>query len=415
MERNLENGRLIREELERVRLTRLELMKRGGLTALMLSGMPVLLAACGGGDEPAATEPAATGAATETTQATTAAAPQASGVIDFLSWEGYDLPIPTMDAWREANGIEVRSSYIATNDDVPAKLKAGGGEGIDLIVYTHGFKDSWQSLGLFTPLDEAKLPNLANLLPYFASDTNNYWVDPDGTRLGVPWSWGGVGLTYDTNVLTSPPTSYDVLFEPAYKDKIVVVDDPIGTYNHAAQIVGVDVWQLSEADLAKINDWLKLLLAQAKTIAASYGDAAGMLASGEAVFAWSGWAAMDSFAKDAGSDTIRTVLPKEGGYSFADAWALPPGADNPDAAYAWMNQTLIPEVNAEAANYLIGGVTVEGAADLLTPELRALYDYDNLEAFFELAPLTKWPPAESDEYVTYDQILAAWQEVKVTA
>ena len=102
---------------------------------------------------------------------------------------------------------------------------------------------------------------------------------------------------------------------PEYKDKIVVVDDPIGTYVHAAHIVGVDTGQLTEADLEKINDWLKPVLKEAKTVAATYGDAAGLLALGEAHFAWSGWAAMDSFAKDAGSDTVKTILPKEGGYS----------------------------------------------------------------------------------------------------
>ena len=150
MERDTHSGQLVRAELERLRLSRRELMKRGGLTALVLSGMPALLAACGGGgEETAATPPSETPA--EPPSSTTAQAPTASGVIDELSWEGYDLPVPSMDAWKKENAIEVKATYISTNDDVPAKLKTGGGEGVDLIAYTHGFKPAWQSLGLFTP------------------------------------------------------------------------------------------------------------------------------------------------------------------------------------------------------------------------------------------------------------------------
>ena len=37
--------------LERARMSRFDLLKRGGITALVLSGAPALLAACGGDDE----------------------------------------------------------------------------------------------------------------------------------------------------------------------------------------------------------------------------------------------------------------------------------------------------------------------------------------------------------------------------
>lgn len=412
-----EKDRMRFAELDRLRLSRLELVKRGGITALMLSGTPALLAACGGGKEEGAatstpSEPSSTEPLPPESQAQ-----QALGTIDFLWFEGYDLPVDSMTAWKEANGVDVNPTYIATNDDIPAKIKSGGGEGIDLIGYTHGFKDSWEKLGLMTPLDEARIPNLKNLEPFFGSDVGNWWVDADGTRVGVPWTWGSVGLTYDSAVFTSAPTSYDILFEPEYKGKIVVVDDPIGSYVHAARLLGLEIAKLSDSDLAKINDWLREVVKQAKTVAASYGDAATILASdGEVVLAWSGWAAMNSFAKAAGKDTIKTTLPPgEGGYSFADAWAIPPGADNLDATYAWINQSLDATVNAEAADYLIGGVTVSAAVDLLAPDTRALYDYANIEAVFELAPFDDWPPAESDEYVTYPEILSAWTEVKATA
>ena len=115
----------------------------------------------------------------------------------------------------------------------------------------------------------------------------------------------------------------------------------------------------------------------------------------------------------AGKNTIETVWPANGGgLSFSNAWAIPPGADNVDTVYAWINETLKPEVNAAMAKFLVGGVVVEGAEGLLDPVTAALYPYDKLDEFFALAPLQQDPPLESDQYVTRQRVLAAWQEVK---
>ena len=48
----------------------------------------------------------------------------------------------------------------------------------------------------------------------------------------------------------------------------------------------------------------------------------------------------------------------------------------------------------------------------LDPVTAALYPYDRLDEFFALAPLQQDPPLESDQYVTRQRVLAAWQEVK---
>ena len=43
-----------------------------------------------------------------------------------------------------------------------------------------------------------KFPNLKNLLPFFASNVQNIWVDPDGARVReCPCDWGAVGISYD--------------------------------------------------------------------------------------------------------------------------------------------------------------------------------------------------------------------------
>jgi spermidine/putrescine-binding protein len=147
-------------------------------------------------------------------------------------------------------------------------------------------------------------------------------------------------------------------------------------------------------------------------VAPTYGDVAARLVAGEGIASWHGWAAVNKFALDAGKDTIKTMLPAEGGYTFCDSWAVPPTVDNVEAVYGWINQTLTPEVNAQAAIGLVGGVTVADAVPLLDEVTASLYPYDDLDSFFEIAPLYNAPPSSSDQYVTVERFLEAWQELK---
>ena len=80
-----------------------------------------------------------------------------------------------------------------------------------------------------------------------------------------------------------------------------------------------------------------------------------------------------------------------------------------------MNQALDPTVNAEAAEYLVGGVTVEASVPLLNKATKDLYPYEDLEALLELAPLAINAPTESDEFVTFPEWNEAFQGIKAGA
>jgi spermidine/putrescine-binding protein len=338
--------------------------------------------------------------------------PNASGVINFMSWEGYDFP-DQMKAWKEANHVEVQSTYMGSHDDIQAKILGGGGEGLDLITYGSSYKQLYRELKILQPLDVDKIPNLKNLLPFFGSNVQNIWVEPDGTRTGVPCDWGAVGISYDSDVIKDAPVSYDILFDPQFKGKVGMPDDALGAYGQAAHVLGLDSSRMTESDFKTVTDWLKDLAKQTKGISPSYGDVSTRFIAGDIVLSFLGWAAYKSFGVKAGKKTIETTWPKNGGgLAFSNAWAIPPGADNVDTVYAWINETLLPDINAATATFLVGGVVVEGAAAKLDPTMAALYPYDDLEGFFTLSPLQQDPPIESKEFVTRDRVLAAWQEVK---
>ena len=140
------------------------------------------------------------------------------------------------------------------------------------------------------------------------------------------------------------------------------------------------------------------------------------MVSGDADICWQGWAAMNQFAADAGVDTFKTRVPKEGSFSFCDAYALPKGADNVDSSLSWMNESLDPKVNADAAVVLVGGVTVEARGqEPAEGHRRALRRTTDLDALLERSPFYNNPPVESDEFVTFEEVQKGWQEVKAEA
>jgi spermidine/putrescine transport system substrate-binding protein len=386
--------------------TRRQFLRRAGFVTVAVGAGPTLLAACGGDDDDESAETSAGGPAK---------APKASGRVDFLSWEGYDIPDP-LKGWKRENGVTVKATYIANHDEIQAKLKASGGAGgYDIITYYQGYKPLYQELDIIEPLDEQKLPNLKNLFPYFASKDGNFWIDPDGTRTGVPWTWGSIGITWDTRRVKKTPTSWYDLLEPEFKGRVTLPDDPVGSFTLASHVLGFDPSEVKKADGKKVFDLLSQVIAQSTGIAPSFGDATTKMTSGDADICWQGWAAMNQFAADAGVKTFKTEVPKEGSFSFCDSYALPKGADNVDSALSWMNESLDPKVNAEAAVVLVGGVTVEDAVKELPNDIAGLYKYEELDALLERSPFYNNPPVESDEFVTFEEVQKGWQEVKANA
>ncbi len=415
-----ELGVAIDRAILRRELTRRELLRRSGLVLLASTALPTLLAACGGGDETGTTAATTAEATTpETTPADTsaatdggAAAGEVGGDLDFLSWEGYDLP-DIMGPWLTENGVTLNPTYPGNHDEITTKLVAAGGQGgYDIFTYYQGYKSLYSELGLLEPLDEARVPNLAGVMPFFASDVGNYWLDADGTRTGFPWTFSINSVNYDSAEVDAP-TSYNDLLDPSYTGKVVVVDDPLGAFTIGAFILGYDVTTLTPDQQTEVSAFLEQMVGQSKTISPTYGDATSQLVSGEAVFMFPGWAAVNSFAVQAGKETIQLAIPQEGGMATTDAWAIPPGADNADTAYAWINQTYDPQVQADAAAYLVGGTVVTDAVPLLTPEAAAVYPYyDDIEGLFEQVTLYGIPPQESDEYMTATQMAELWTTIK---
>jgi len=339
----------------------------------------------------------------------TAQAQAVGGQLDFYSWEGYDF-LDATKKWREEHGVDLKSAYIASSDDTPAKILSPAGKGVDVITYFYAYYQTWTELGMFTEFSAEEVPNIKTMYPFFQQ--GEYWRTPRGSYFGVPLTW----LTYVINYrsdLIERPSKWSDLLDAKFKNKLAIVEDPGANIIVAATILGIKTDTMTRKELEEIKKFLLGLKANAKTIAPSYGDLSNLLVSGEAVATFVGWAALNVWAAKDGVP-VDSVEPEDGIVISIDSYAIPPTCDNRPTALAWCNLMLSPEVQLSVVNDLLTATVRPDVVPMIQDEkVRNLYAYDTFEAFLQEHKLNMFPPMETTgDRVSYADWMKMWEEVK---
>ena len=334
---------------------------------------------------------------------------EVGGEIDFLSWEGYDLLEETAE-WREEHGVTINSSYIGANEDIHTQILSPGGEGIDLITYADGYADQYRELEVVTSIDPDAIPNLEHMMGVFRD--SRWFRNDDGTYAGIPFTWGGMGMNYRPDLVEAVPERWMDLLEPEFEGRVAMVDDMKGNVVLGARMLGLNPERLTQSDLEDVQDILIQMKRQAVAISPGFGDVTNLLVAGEASVVFMGWAAVNVWAEEEGVE-LDFLIPEEGSLTYVDAYAIPPDSDNRATALAFINQALEPSVQIEQAQALSAGAVRDDVVDDLPPDIRDLYPYDDIDEFFEIAPLYAMPPPDRDgDYVNFEDWVQMWQAVQ---
>ena len=388
------------------------------ILAVML-GLTVAVAGCKT-TTTSTTTAAATTAAAETTAVTTAAeitvATAAAGTpvtiggeLKFIGWEGYDA-LDILKEWYTENSINVNSTYIGNNEEMFTKLKTAGPGTYDIATPYDGAVPTWIENDLLEPIDLSKIPNYEKLYEDFKQMDS---IKKDGKVYAVPFTWAPAAILYNADIIKTPPTSYEDLLKPEYKNKLIKMDGMDGAFTMTALMLGYgnpDPHHITLEELEKCKELTKKFTEQALTIAPSYGEMKNILVSGDGIITCLAWAAVAGWAQAEGVN-IQVVIPEEGSISYVDVITIPKGAPNIDTAYAFINKMLEPEIQAEFASSLTQLVITPEAVQYL-PEEAKWVDYNNIDNIIKKAPTYPPIPEESDEFATYADWLEAWNEVK---
>jgi putrescine transport system substrate-binding protein len=281
----------------------------------------------------------------------------ADKVLHVYNWSDYIAP-DTVANFEKESGIKVVYDVFDSNETLEAKLLAGK-SGYDIVVPSNNFLAKQIKAGVYQELDKSKLSNYENLNTSLLKAVSV--SDPDNKH-AFPYMWGSIGIGYNPEKVKAALgvdkiDSWDVLLKPENIAKlkscgVSFLDSPTEMLPVALHYLGLPTDSQKKDDLKQAEAlFLKIRPSIGYFHSSKY---ISDLANGNICVAvgYSGdiQQAKSRAAEAGGKVKVAYDIPKEGAGSFFDMVAIPKDAENVDAAYAFMNYLLKPEVMASITN-----------------------------------------------------------------
>ena len=267
----------------------------------------------------------------------------AQQVVNIYNWADY-LDEEVLRDFEREYGIRVIYNVFSNNEELHARLRAGA-TGYDLIFPSDYMAQVLIEEGLLQPIPREAIPNIVHIDERFLNPP----FDP-GNQYTVPYFWGTTGIGVNTRYVEEPYDTWDILWDPKYRGRIAMLNDPRETFAVALKRMGASINSRDLAELEAARD----MLVEQKPLVLTYDsdNTEHLLASGE-VWLAHGYSGDVLMAVDENPDIVY-VVPREGSSLWMDVMAIPKGARNVDGALKLINFLLRPDVAArlsEAIRY----------------------------------------------------------------
>ena len=145
-----------------------------------------------------------------------------ANVLNVYNWGEY-IDTDLLDRFEQETGIKVIYETFETNEDMYAKI-AMGGSSYDVIIPSDYMIERMIQENLLQKINWENIPNVANIDPRFM----NEGYDPQ-SEYAVPYTWGTMGILYNTEMVDEAPTSWNVLMDPTYTMDMLMLNSPRDT------------------------------------------------------------------------------------------------------------------------------------------------------------------------------------------
>lgn len=315
--------------------------------------------------------------------------------------------------------IEVNYSTYPSNEDMYNKIVSGSAS-FDVVVPSDYMIERMIAEELLLPLTEENSKktwmNLENIDERFLNGTYNTY-DPKA-EYSVPYTFSAVGIIYNTNYVDEEDVgSWDLLWNPKYKGKILQFNNPRDAFGTALYKLGysvntpaddkngdgkVDAWT-QEKDKNGLTDKDKWeaayqLLREQKPLVSAYvmDEIFDKMINGSGYIA--PYYAGDFLTMYDSNNALAFYYPEEGTNVFVDAMCIPRCARNVDAAREYIDFMLSEEpaiANAEYIGY--------GSPNLLVKDLSLCEKAECRESRCE-------DPECDDPQCGYNKYMRDWHE-----
>ena len=264
----------------------------------------------------------------------------------------------TLERFEQRTGIKVVYDTYDAEETMDARLLAGE-SGYDVVSASSNFSGREIKAGIYQPLDRSRLPNWKNLDPHFLAKLGA--SDP-GNRHGVPYMQAINGFAYNvekirTRMPDAPVASLDMIFKPEIIARfadcgVTFLDSPEDVLQLALRYLHLDPNTARPEDYAAAER----LLLKVRPYVRNFDSIEYMnaLANKEVCIAmsWSAdYATVMARARAAGAPVqLAFTVPIEGANQTYSSFLIPVGAPHPEAAYAFLNYIMDPQVIAGITN-----------------------------------------------------------------
>lgn len=277
-------------------------------------------------------------------------------VLNLYSWSEYFPPSVLAD-FTKRTGIKVNLALYTTNEQLIDKLSSGVSDYDVVVPSDYAVSVLILDKRLMT-LDRTKLPNFSNLDPKqlgLSYDREN--------QFSIPYLWGTTGIGVNKQVIQEPVDSWAVMFDPKYAGKISMLNDGRENFVAALKLMGKSI---NETDPAVLKQAAGMLSKQ-KALVKSYDSDSfdDKLRTGEAALV-QGFNGQLAKVVNEKKDRFYFVVPKEGATHWVDNLAISATARHPEAAMAFLNYVLEPQVAADIVK-AVGYASANTAARKFIP------------------------------------------------
>ncbi|WP_029318795.1 ABC transporter substrate-binding protein [Butyrivibrio sp. AE3004] len=275
------------------------------------------------------------------------------------NWGEYiDPDILTM--FTEETGIEVVYDEYETNEIMYPKIKAGA-VNYDLVCPSDYMITKMIENDLLQEIDFENIPDHQNI-------GKEYWkmaegFDP-GNHYAMPYVFGTVGILYNKTMVKEKVDSWGILWDPKYKDEILMQDSVRDAFLVAEKYLG---YSLNTTDEDELQESKKLLQQQKELVQAYVIDqvrdkmigneaALGVIYSGEAIYT------------QRENPDLDYVIPKEGTTLWMDCWVIPKNAQHKENAEKFLNFLCRADIAYKNFDYITYSTPNMAARELIEDE-----------------------------------------------
>lgn len=294
------------------------------LTILLVLSIVLSVCACSGGNTP------------------TADKPLAGTTLKVFNWGEY-IDEDVIGMFEKETGIKVVYDMFETNEDMYTKIKASGDNSYDVCFPSDYMIKRMIDEDMLAEIDFSNIPNYK----YIDQKYQKQVFDPED-KFSVPYMWGTVGLAVNTEMVSEPIDSWQVLWDPKYEKQILGLDSERDAVGLTLKALG---YSLNSRDLNELQEAKEALIKQKPNILAYVGDQVkDKMLNEEAAIAmlWSG----DGIVLKMEDPKFEYVIPKEGSNVWIDSVVILKNTQNKAGAEAFINFLCRPDIALKNVEYI---------------------------------------------------------------